>query len=242
MKGGLTKSQVDRLGDKLRNNLHNETDLKLLDEFRRSFHEAYKTAINTIRDRTNIEPTGRPAKSTSAIIEKLKRESIRLSQIQDIAGCRIVVATIIEQNMVVSSLYEAFPEKIIVDRRLKPSHGYRGVHIISQINEKPIEIQVRSTLQHLWAEFSEKLSDVVDPSIKYGGGDAIVRKLLQDCTLLVEDIERIELGIAGRKKKKLDRNNKIQLEDFQGNVGKIKNKMGKELKNFIREYSELSEQ
>ncbi|GAC1306974.1 MAG: hypothetical protein NVSMB21_10350 [Vulcanimicrobiaceae bacterium] len=39
----------------------------------------------------------RTAKSTSSIVAKLQRESTRLSQIQDIAGCRIVVPTIAAQ-------------------------------------------------------------------------------------------------------------------------------------------------
>lgn len=239
MKGGLTKSQVDRLGDRLRNDLHNETDLKLLDEFRRSFHEAYETTIKTIRDRTNLEPTGRPAKSTSAIIEKLKRESIRLSQIQDIAGCRIVVATIIEQNVVVSSLCEAFPEKIIVDRRLNPSHGYRGVHTIILVNGKSIEIQVRSSLQHLWAEFSEKLADIIDPSIKYGGGDDDIRDLLQGNAGLVTRIEEIELQIAHILNQEKDVKTKMQLEELQKQIIVIKQTMTRDLNHAIGRYSKL---
>ena len=100
----FTKSQVDRLGDRLRSGKYKESDLVFLDDYRKSFHEIYHTTVKTIRDRANLDPTGRPAKSTTAIIEKLKRESIRLSQVQDIAGCRIVVGTIIDQNQIVSSL------------------------------------------------------------------------------------------------------------------------------------------
>jgi ppGpp synthetase/RelA/SpoT-type nucleotidyltranferase len=33
-----------------------------------------------------------------------------------------------------------------------------------------VEIQVRILMQHWWAELSEKLSDTIDPEIKYGGG------------------------------------------------------------------------
>lgn len=149
MKGQLTKSQVDRLGDRLKSDLCNEVDLKFLDDFRRSFHGAYEMTVKAIRDRTNLETTGRPAKSTTAIIEKLKRESIRLSQVQDIAGCRIVVGTIINQNQIISSLANLFPNSDIVDRRLHPSHGYRGVHIIVNVERQLIELQVRSMLQHL---------------------------------------------------------------------------------------------
>lgn len=57
-----------------------------------------------------------------------------------------------------------------MDRREDPSHGYRAVHVIAEISGKPVEIQVRTSLQHLWAELSEKLSDHRDPAIKYGGG------------------------------------------------------------------------
>ncbi|MDE2181227.1 MAG: hypothetical protein KGJ40_10350, partial [candidate division NC10 bacterium] len=65
-----------------------ESDLRILDEYRRSFEGAYETVVRTLRDELHLEPTGRPAKSTSSLIEKLRRESIRLSQVQDIAGCR----------------------------------------------------------------------------------------------------------------------------------------------------------
>ncbi|MBI3306876.1 MAG: hypothetical protein HYZ84_03615 [Candidatus Omnitrophica bacterium] len=56
-----------------------------------------------------LQPTGRPAKSTTSIVDKLHRESIRLSQLQDIAGCRIVVKDIQEQNSVAELIQKAFP-------------------------------------------------------------------------------------------------------------------------------------
>ena len=236
MKGQFTKSQVDRLGDRLRNDLHNETDLKLLDDFRRSFNEAYETTVKTIRDRTNLEPTGRPAKSTSAIIEKLKRESIRLSQVQDIAGCRIVVGTIMNQNQIVSSLVNLFPNSDIVDRRLHPSHGYRGVHIIVDVKGQSVEIQVRSMLQHLWAEYSEKLSDVIDPRIKYGGGDEDIQAQLQEATDLIAKIESTEIRIAYLEEKKFDSKDKLELNELRENLSQIKKEMAKSLKKFIKNY------
>ena len=90
----LSKTQIDRLGDRLRIGIPSQIDLRLLDEYRRSFGEGYEIVVRTIREKLRLEPTGRPAKSTPSIIEKLHRESIRLSQIQDIAGCRVVVATL----------------------------------------------------------------------------------------------------------------------------------------------------
>lgn len=108
---------------------------------------------------------------------------------QDIAGCRLVVADIVDQNPVVESLTKVFPNLTVVDRREVPSHGYRAVHVIVEVKDKLVEIQVRTSLQHLWAELSEKLSDVIDPAIKYGGGDESFVKLLASESELIDDVE-----------------------------------------------------
>ncbi len=79
-----------------------------------------------------------------------------------------------------------------MDRRDNPSYGYRAVHIIAEIAGKPIEIQVRSSLQHLWAEVSEKSSDVIDPSIKYGGGSESWRNFLTKSSVSVAIYEEFE--------------------------------------------------
>lgn len=78
MSKAVSKTQVDRLGDRLRKGNITEDDLRLLDQYRRSFREAYDTAIGRIRNELSLEPTGRPAKSTTSISDKLRRESIRL--------------------------------------------------------------------------------------------------------------------------------------------------------------------
>jgi len=192
----LSKTQIDRLGDRLREGTPSESDLRLLDEYRRSFGEAYETVVRTIREELQLEPTGRPAKSTSSLIEKLHRESIRLSQVQDIAGCRLLVANIVEQEQVVTSLCAAFPGASVVDRRAKPSYGYRAVHVVAQITGKLVEIQVRTPLQHLWAELSEKLSDVVDPTIKYGGDSNLIRRVLARFSENVANLEDLEKRIS----------------------------------------------
>ncbi|RJP31715.1 MAG: hypothetical protein C4547_15050 [Phycisphaerales bacterium] len=187
----LSKTQIDRLGDRLRKGPHTESDLRLLDDYRRSFGEAYEAVVRTIRECGEF-PTGRPAKSTVSIMEKLRRESIRLSQMQDIAGCRVVVTDVMEQERVVASLGAAFPGASVIDRRDNPSYGYRAVHIIAEKSGKPIEIQVRSSLQHLWAELSEKSSDVLDPTIKYGGGTDSWRNFLTKSSESVAFYEKFE--------------------------------------------------
>lgn len=60
----------------------------------------------------------------------------------------------------------------------------------------PIEIQVRTALQHAWAEYSEKIADVVDPEVKYGRGDAAARDMLRRSSDLCGRVEDQQLQLA----------------------------------------------
>ena len=191
----VSKTQIDRLGDRLKGDTHTDSDLRLLDDFRRSFGEAYEAVVRTIRQRGE-SPTGRLAKSTVSIVEKLRRESIRLSQMQDIAGCRVVVVNVLQQEQFVASLITDFPGASVIDRRDNPSYGYRAVHILAEISGKPIEIQVRTSLQHLWADVSEKASDVLDPAIKHGGGPDWWRSSLTKFSKWVTAYEKLETTLV----------------------------------------------
>lgn len=212
----LSKTQVDQLGDRLRKGKITEEGFRHLDAYRRSFAEAYEEVAGIIRETTGLEPTGRPAKSTTSIIEKLRRETIRLSQIQDIAVCRLVVPNVPAQDQVVERLKRALPKAVVVDRRERPSFGYRAVHIIATARDKPIEIQVRTEIQHLWAQLSEKLSDVVDPSIKYGGGDSETQDVLSTISRSLSSYEALELlpmaPDLARKLRRVKRKMRIGLE------------------------------
>ncbi|MBI4885879.1 MAG: RelA/SpoT domain-containing protein [Acidobacteria bacterium] len=191
----VSKRQIDKLGERLKAGNTTELDLRELDEYRRSFGEPYQKVAAVIRHHLRLEPTGREAKSTQSVIEKLRRESVRLTQIQDIAGYRIVVPIVSAQDEVASSLRNIFPDVSVIDRRTAPSHGYRALHVVVRVSDKPIEVQVRTELQHQWAELSEKLSDVRDKSIKYGGGDGESRALLDLMSLAVTGHEQMETTI-----------------------------------------------
>lgn len=192
----MSKSRIDRLGRRLRDAAATEEELRELSEYRETFAAAYRRVFAVMRERLGSEPTGRPAKSTAAIIDKLRRESIRLSQIQDIAGLRLVVPDIAAQDEAVERLAGSFERLTVVDRRSRPSHGYRAVHVIVEIEGASVEIQVRTILQHRWAELSEKLSDLMDAAIKYGGGHPEVRELLSRSSGLIAGIESSERRLA----------------------------------------------
>jgi len=152
--------------------------------------------VATVQVIIGVPVSGRPAKSTSSIIEKLNRESIRLSQMQDIAGCRAIVIDLPHQDIAMDAIVQAFGSVAILDRRERPSHGYRAVHLIVREAGKPIEVQIRTALQHVWAEMSEKLADLIDPSIKYGGGPLRVRKVLDNASTQVGIVEDLEAKLA----------------------------------------------
>jgi putative GTP pyrophosphokinase len=118
---------------------------------------------------------------------------MRLSQMQDVAGCRIVVKDTLAQDDLVSQLARLVPT-VTIDRRERPSYGYRAVHVIAKLSQHPVEIQVRTLLQHLWAELSEKYSDRFGVDTKYGGGDKAIRSALDAASNLVARFERIELN------------------------------------------------
>jgi putative GTP pyrophosphokinase len=125
--------------------------------------------------RLGMVPITRPAKSTRSIVDKLQRESVRLSQMQDLAGWRVVVTDLQAQDQAVAALSLEFPGAAIIDRRDRPSHGYRAVHVMVRALGKVVEIQVRTGLQHLWAQVSEAAALRIDPALKYGGGPPTIR-------------------------------------------------------------------
>jgi ppGpp synthetase/RelA/SpoT-type nucleotidyltranferase len=85
----------------------------------------------------------------------------------------------------------------VIDRRVKPSNGYRAVHVVVREVGLPVEVQVRTDLQHVWAESSEKLADAFGSQLKYGGGPKEIRELLDDFSKMIGDFEQhLDMGEA----------------------------------------------
>lgn len=104
----------------------------------------------------------------------------------------MVIDDIDVQDQVADALLKLFPSAVVIDRRKAPSHGYRAVHVVVSDENKLVEVQVRTDLQHRWAELSEKFSDKVDPAIKYGGGDRQIRSILLNASTMVAKMESID--------------------------------------------------
>ena len=167
----MTTSQVDRLGERLRQTtVISEDDLALLQRFRAE-HEAALVEVQTRLDHA-IPGVAQAAriKTIQTLHDKLRRQPTKLSRIQDIAGVRIVEEMdLATQDAMVAAILREFPGARAVDRRAYPTFGYRAVHVIVKIGRCSCEIQVRTVPQHLWAEIVERLADLWGRGIRYGG-------------------------------------------------------------------------
>jgi ppGpp synthetase/RelA/SpoT-type nucleotidyltranferase len=83
-----------------------------------------------------------------------------------------VVEELDSQNRLVSAISNRYPEARVRDLRPEPRHGYRAVHVVLRCGEQPYELQIRTFLENLWAQTSERLADETTVELKYGGGDA----------------------------------------------------------------------
>jgi ppGpp synthetase/RelA/SpoT-type nucleotidyltranferase len=217
----LTASQLNKLGERLRKGQAEDNDIRALNDFRESFRPAFDKIVAALES-LGLEVGGRSAKTIGSIVAKLEREKTRLSTMQDIAGCRVQVQNRIEQDRFVEQIVKMFPSSKIDDRRVKPSHGYRAVHVVANVGGSPVEIQVRTVLQNMWAQATERVADRFDPAIKYGDGPEFVQKILQDFSDVLNGIEEVEfeaLGVPEAKAGLLDRINhhKERLRDALGN-------------------------
>jgi putative GTP pyrophosphokinase len=170
----MNKSEVNMLGEQLRQGVMTPELLSQLDEYRRSFQNPIAQVESAIRHvLVTQEATGmltqRPSKATPSIVAKLKRQpTLKLSQIQDIAGMRLIALHRSFQDEWSDAIQKLLPESKRLDRREKPSFGYRALHLIVKLDDKPVEIQIRTGLQHAWAHLSEKIADRIGHEFKYG--------------------------------------------------------------------------
>lgn len=168
----LSRSQIDKLGRRLRragpNNVSDE-DLDLLEEVLAAHGQVLAAVHERLAKALGLPVTSR-TKTTGTLVEKLQRSpNMALSRMQDIAGARLrVEMNRTEQDQLVARIVELFPGADVKDRRAEPSHGYRAVHVIVEVNQRLVEIQVRTGLQDLWAQVVERLADRWGRGIRYG--------------------------------------------------------------------------
>lgn len=187
----LSKSKIDRAGVALAKDSYRDADEwveyeDVLDKYREEHLQPLtETTLELQHWLTGYESDyyiAQRLKRKPQIIRKLGRLSVRLTQLQDIGGCRIIV----EKNADVDRLLSFIEDQVrnqstlSIDRvtdyrdRGRDVTGYRALHILLSRGGYKIELQIRSRIQHYWSESIERTSVVYGYYLKEGEGDAAV--------------------------------------------------------------------
>ncbi|MCW2248420.1 ppGpp synthetase/RelA/SpoT-type nucleotidyltransferase [Azospirillum fermentarium] len=201
-----SKSQIDKAGIILSNDSHrfDETWLEsdyIFEEYRKKHLSPLTNLTHKIQEwlqyYNNSYFIAQRLKRKPQILRKLRRLSVRLTQLQDIGGCRIIV----EKNSDVNNLVIFIREKISLSGFAKITKetdyresgrddtGYRAYHIILDICGVKIELQLRSQLQHYWSESIERTSVIYGFRLKEKEGDPIIIDYYKTFSNALHEIE-----------------------------------------------------
>ncbi len=113
-------------------------------------------------------------KRVSSIALKLhRRPTMRLTQMQDVTGHRVVLGNQDAVNRVRDRLLESWEaEQVKIDDYVAQPRisGYRAIHVCPIEFGCRVEIQLRTVSQHLWATLVEEASNVSRVDFKGGEG------------------------------------------------------------------------
>jgi len=195
----FSKSRTDLAGDILKNPLSPEKDkdyaLKVLSNWRASHSypmHIFKKRLKNISEKLDKDAlSAQRLKRVPSIIKKLNRKyegnkpTMKLTQMQDIAGCRVVMSNVKLAKKLHQTYYlngdlkhKKVNEKDYITN--PKEDGYRSIHLIyryysdkgkKDFNGLLIEVQIRSKLQHLWATAVETVDFFTSQAIKSNEGE-----------------------------------------------------------------------
>ena len=193
----FTDDEIDALGERLRQSAPPDV---------REAYGAYMGFLNEFRigllaELRGITPSyevNSRLKRVETVAAKLRRRpDLRLSQMPDVVGCRVIVPDRASQIEIVERLASACDVLQLDDKSDDPKFGYRAAHLDIRYGEIYAEVQVQTRNQHLWQAVSEQVAGY-DISIKYGGGHPEVSRALLDLAELAWqcDVAGTELPAA----------------------------------------------
>lgn len=206
-----SRAKIDRSGRELVRVIEldaiPESQLAVLNEWR-SFHTfplnsitvSLKGKARRIQDNSIVVQR---LKRTRSIISKLINEpSMRLTQMQDIGGCRAVLDSIDSVYELKNSYLDSKGQFEIVHIddyiRSPKASGYRSIHIILRYNSLKypeynrllLEVQARTTTQHAWATAVETVGAVTNQALKSSEGEDKWLRYFQNASLALESLEK----------------------------------------------------
>lgn len=171
----ISKTRVNLAGDRLRAHAEGgalppdqlEIERQVADQFRaahgRPLHAVTANLSYHVRQVSELSAVGQRLKQLRTIEDKLTRHpKMALARMHDIGGCRAVVPTEKELRAVEKRLREQKGWSIKPDTPYDyienpKDDGYRAVHLVERRHGCQIEIQLRTLLQHAFAESVERL-------------------------------------------------------------------------------------
>jgi putative GTP pyrophosphokinase len=125
------------------------------------------------------------------VVKLLRHERMRLSQMQDVGGCRAILPNQAAVDGVLLGLKRNWDIVTTDDYVASPrSSGYRAVHVIVKRDGVPIEVQLRTPGQQSWADEVERLDSRFLESVKDGEGPPFLIDYLRRLADLINAIDR----------------------------------------------------
>lgn len=184
-----SKNRIDRAGDLIRewwttpdiNRIDVDQELRaaavLMFAFRAGFQDPLVRV--TMGMRSFVRTEGAPVlvtqrlKRAPTIAGKLARmPTVRLCQMQDIAGCRAILPSQPEVYDVVRRIRRrSWDIRRLDDYMAKPkATGYRAVHVVVRRRGRLVEIQLRTPAQQRWAAEVDRAAGQIGLGLKDGQG------------------------------------------------------------------------
>lgn len=180
---GATLAEQEKLGQ-----IYDSEALAVVNNWRSSHSFPLNTFTVTLKSKSSAVDNEyivvQRLKRLPSILYKLNRfPGYRLSQIQDIGGCRVVLHDVPTMRSLIEKYRKSDLRHELAkvdDYLLSPqSSGYRGIHLIykyvsdrsSVYNGLRIEMQLRSPLQHAWATAVETVGTFIQQALKSSSGE-----------------------------------------------------------------------
>ena len=200
--------EINNVGKTIRNKSFGEKEQSQLNLYR-SLHIPIMKALSDVVRNKKIKPkiTARRLKRFSSIEKKLNRfKTMRLSQMQDIAGVRAVFDNIQEVYDFSNDMEKTYKNNRnfkfsgCKDYISQPKNdGYRSIHQIFTYKKGQyeqdckglsVELQIRTLLQHYWATAIEILSFKTAFNLKLGEGEEYHKEFFRLCSVLIAHQEK----------------------------------------------------
>ena len=195
----ISRKQINKIGKKFRDSIWDDSDFDFLEDFKKSYDNILISNSSLISKKLNDKLqnfilVGR-LKRTQSIIRKLQRKNnygMDLTRMSDIAGLRVIINSLEDQNKVIELIKSELSIEKIYDYR-ESGKNYRSVHLITKNENQFLEIQVRTIAQQTWADESEDFGEHAKQGF-YTEEVGKYLKLLSDITYNIDNKENLDFG------------------------------------------------